>query len=187
MSNQSYYLYTKVLCPFSSCNSVFISRLSMPDETSHFDMIQKTIRVCIRSVFPVFLLLEFKTSTRQKPTSTWQDLTARTLHLFTLHTHSLNMLKVERCAFCCSCTHKHSLMTCYLGYFSVCCIILPGNTKRSISILQNAIELGAQPRELLEAALQSMQTGKTQLLCPEDKENAPREYLFMFYTPVFYG
>lgn len=78
-------------------------------------------------------------------------------------------------------------MTCYLGYFSVCSIILPGNTKRSISILQNAIGLGAKPKEQLEAALQSMQTGKTQPLCSEDKENVPRECLFMFYSMVFYG
>uniref|UniRef100_A0A8D3CUG3 Ttk protein kinase n=1 Tax=Scophthalmus maximus TaxID=52904 RepID=A0A8D3CUG3_SCOMX len=48
-----------------------------------------------------------------------------------------------------------------------------GNTKRGIYILQNAIELGAKPRELLEAALQSMQTGKT-VLCSDDKENVPR-------------
>ncbi|XP_035478848.1 dual specificity protein kinase Ttk isoform X2 [Scophthalmus maximus] len=47
-----------------------------------------------------------------------------------------------------------------------------GNTKRGIYILQNAIELGAKPRELLEAALQSMQTGKT-VLCSDDKENVP--------------
>ncbi|XP_076593747.1 dual specificity protein kinase Ttk [Chaetodon auriga] len=49
-----------------------------------------------------------------------------------------------------------------------------GNTKRGIYILQNAIELGAKPKELLEAALQSIQTGKTQLFCSEDKENVPR-------------
>ncbi|XP_040899330.1 dual specificity protein kinase Ttk isoform X1 [Toxotes jaculatrix] len=48
-----------------------------------------------------------------------------------------------------------------------------GNTKRAIYILQNAIELGAKPKEGLEAALQSMQTGKTQLFCSEDKENVP--------------
>ncbi|XP_028281318.1 dual specificity protein kinase Ttk [Parambassis ranga] len=48
-----------------------------------------------------------------------------------------------------------------------------GNTKRAIYILQNAIEVGAHPKELLEATLQSMQTGKTQLLSSEDKENAP--------------
>nr|XP_020452873.1 dual specificity protein kinase TTK isoform X2 [Monopterus albus] len=48
-----------------------------------------------------------------------------------------------------------------------------GNTKRAIGILQNAIELGAKPKELLEAALQSMQAGNTQLFCSEDKENVP--------------
>uniref|UniRef100_A0A8C4E0R1 Dual specificity protein kinase TTK n=1 Tax=Dicentrarchus labrax TaxID=13489 RepID=A0A8C4E0R1_DICLA len=48
-----------------------------------------------------------------------------------------------------------------------------GNTKRGIYILQNAIELGAKPKELLEAALQGMQTGKTQLIFSEDKENVP--------------
>ncbi|KAF3691587.1 Dual specificity protein kinase Ttk [Channa argus] len=47
-----------------------------------------------------------------------------------------------------------------------------GNTKRGIAILQNAIELGAQPKELLETVLQSMQAGKTQL-CSENKENVP--------------
>ncbi|CAJ1061976.1 dual specificity protein kinase Ttk [Xyrichtys novacula] len=46
-----------------------------------------------------------------------------------------------------------------------------GNTKRGIYILRNAIELGAKPKELLEAALQSMQTGKTHLFSAEDKEN----------------
>ncbi|XP_078109803.1 dual specificity protein kinase Ttk [Sander vitreus] len=48
-----------------------------------------------------------------------------------------------------------------------------GNTKRGIYILQNAVELGAKPKELLEAALQSMQAGKTQLFCSYDKENVP--------------
>ncbi|KAM8735130.1 dual specificity protein kinase Ttk [Acanthopagrus schlegelii] len=48
-----------------------------------------------------------------------------------------------------------------------------GNTKRAIYILQNAIELGAKPRELLEATLRSMQAGKTQQSCAEDKENVP--------------
>ncbi|KAM6994273.1 dual specificity protein kinase Ttk [Tautogolabrus adspersus] len=46
-----------------------------------------------------------------------------------------------------------------------------GNTKRGIYILQNAIEVGSKPKEVLEAALQNMQTGKTQLVCLEDKEN----------------
>ncbi|XP_035019941.2 dual specificity protein kinase Ttk [Hippoglossus stenolepis] len=49
-----------------------------------------------------------------------------------------------------------------------------GNTKRGIYILQNAIEVGAKPQELLEAALQSLQTGKTHVLCSEEKENVPR-------------
>ncbi|XP_067458404.1 dual specificity protein kinase Ttk [Thunnus thynnus] len=48
-----------------------------------------------------------------------------------------------------------------------------GNTKRAISILHTAIELDAKPKELLEAALHSMQTGKTQPFCSEDKENVP--------------
>lgn len=124
---------------------------------------------------------------RQRPTSTWQDLTARTLHSFTLHMHSLNILKVERRAFYCSCTYEHILMACYLGYFSVYNVILSGNTKRGIYILQNAIELGAKPKEPLEAALQSMQTRKTQLLCSEDKENVPRECSFMFYSMTLHG
>ncbi|XP_008322007.1 dual specificity protein kinase Ttk [Cynoglossus semilaevis] len=46
-----------------------------------------------------------------------------------------------------------------------------GNTKRSIYILQNAIELGAKPKELLEAALQGMQLEKKSRLSAEDKEN----------------
>ncbi|KAK9513350.1 hypothetical protein VZT92_026890 [Zoarces viviparus] len=46
-----------------------------------------------------------------------------------------------------------------------------GNTKRGIYILHNAIELDAKPKELLEAALHSMQTGKQLLFCSEDKEN----------------
>ncbi|KAF3840148.1 hypothetical protein F7725_018865 [Dissostichus mawsoni] len=48
-----------------------------------------------------------------------------------------------------------------------------GNTKRGIYILQNALQLAAKPKELLEAALKSMQSGKTQLYCSEDKENLP--------------
>lgn len=78
-------------------------------------------------------------------------------------------------------------MACSVGYLSVCNIILTGNTKRAIYILQNAFELGAKPKELLEAALQSMQTGKTQLFCSEDKENVPRECLFMFYSMILRG
>ncbi|XP_076006456.1 dual specificity protein kinase Ttk [Genypterus blacodes] len=48
-----------------------------------------------------------------------------------------------------------------------------GNTKRGIYILQSAIEHGAKPKELLEAALQRMQMGATQFLSLEDKENVP--------------
>ncbi|KAJ4920546.1 hypothetical protein JOQ06_023077 [Pogonophryne albipinna] len=47
------------------------------------------------------------------------------------------------------------------------------NTKRGIYILQNALQLAAKPKELLEAALKSMQSGKTQLYCSEYKENLP--------------
>uniref|UniRef100_A0A667Y3X4 Dual specificity protein kinase TTK n=1 Tax=Myripristis murdjan TaxID=586833 RepID=A0A667Y3X4_9TELE len=52
-----------------------------------------------------------------------------------------------------------------------------GNTKRAIYILQRAIELDAKPKELLEAALQSLYSGKAQLVCAEDKENAPGQLL----------
>lgn len=59
----------------------------------------------------------------------------------------------------------------------VCCYIMyPGNTKRAIYILQNALELGAKPKEVLETALQSMQGGKTHLFCSEDKENIQCKY-----------
>lgn len=78
-------------------------------------------------------------------------------------------------------------MTCYLWYFSVCYIISLGNTKRGIYILQNAVELGAKPKELLEAALQSMQAGKTPLFCSYDKENVPCKDLFMSYYMELYG
>ncbi|XP_024124003.1 dual specificity protein kinase Ttk isoform X1 [Oryzias melastigma] len=47
-----------------------------------------------------------------------------------------------------------------------------GNTKRGIQMLQDAIKMGAKPKELLETALHDMQPGKT--LSPlEDKENLP--------------
>ncbi|XP_068180187.1 dual specificity protein kinase Ttk [Antennarius striatus] len=48
-----------------------------------------------------------------------------------------------------------------------------GNTKKGIFILQDAIEVGAKPKELLEAALQNMQAGLTPVLSSEDKENIP--------------
>ncbi|XP_029957816.1 dual specificity protein kinase Ttk [Salarias fasciatus] len=47
-----------------------------------------------------------------------------------------------------------------------------GNTKIGIQILQDGIEVGAKPKELLEATLQSMQTKKTHVYS-EDKENVP--------------
>lgn len=69
-----------------------------------------------------------------------------------------------------------------MQYFIVSYHVLsPGNTKKGIYILQNAIELDAKPKELLEEAIQSMQPGKMHLLCSEDKENVPCEQVFMFY------
>lgn len=53
---------------------------------------------------------------------------------------------------------------------------LPGNTKRGIYILQNAVQVGAQPKEQLEAALRSIQNGKVLLRSSEDKENLPGEH-----------
>ncbi|KAM4632837.1 dual specificity protein kinase Ttk [Polymixia lowei] len=47
-----------------------------------------------------------------------------------------------------------------------------GNTKKGMYILQRAIEVDAKPKDLLEAALQNLQSGKPQL-CAEDKENMP--------------
>uniref|UniRef100_A0A669DWC9 Ttk protein kinase n=1 Tax=Oreochromis niloticus TaxID=8128 RepID=A0A669DWC9_ORENI len=51
-----------------------------------------------------------------------------------------------------------------------------GNTKRGIYILQNAVQVGAQPKEQLEAALRSIQNGKALLRSSEDKENLPGEH-----------
>lgn len=53
---------------------------------------------------------------------------------------------------------------------------LPGNAKRGIYILQNAVQVGAQPKEQLEAALRRIQNGKAQLWSSEDKENLPGEH-----------
>lgn len=64
--------------------------------------------------------------------------------------------------------------------FIGCHVTLPGNTKRAIYILHNALELGAKPKEVLEAALQKIQAGKSHHVCTEDKENAPCEDLFGF-------
>uniref|UniRef100_A0A667XUF3 Dual specificity protein kinase TTK n=1 Tax=Myripristis murdjan TaxID=586833 RepID=A0A667XUF3_9TELE len=62
-----------------------------------------------------------------------------------------------------------------------------GNTKRAIYILQRAIELDAKPKELLEAALQSLYSGKAQLVCAEDKENAPGQLLSFRYDSAKHG
>ncbi|XP_039868574.1 dual specificity protein kinase Ttk isoform X4 [Simochromis diagramma] len=51
--------------------------------------------------------------------------------------------------------------------------ISQGNAKRGIYILQNAVQVGAQPKEQLEAALRRIQNGKAQLWSSEDKENLP--------------
>lgn len=67
----------------------------------------------------------------------------------------------------------------------VCCYILwPGNTKRAIYILQNALELGAKPKEILETALQSMQGGKSHIICSEDKESIQSECSFIIYIII---
>ncbi|XP_057690460.1 dual specificity protein kinase Ttk [Corythoichthys intestinalis] len=47
-----------------------------------------------------------------------------------------------------------------------------GNAKRSAEILHNAIELGAKPKALLQAALQRLEAGKKHIF-PVDKENDP--------------
>uniref|UniRef100_A0A3Q4GNH4 Dual specificity protein kinase TTK n=1 Tax=Neolamprologus brichardi TaxID=32507 RepID=A0A3Q4GNH4_NEOBR len=54
--------------------------------------------------------------------------------------------------------------------------ISQGNAKRGIYILQNAVQVGAQPKEQLEAALRSIQNGKAQLWSSKDKENLPGEH-----------
>ncbi|XP_062848179.1 dual specificity protein kinase Ttk [Trichomycterus rosablanca] len=48
--------------------------------------------------------------------------------------------------------------------------ILQGNEKKSARILQEAFGMGAEPLEILEAAMQNLKLGKYQLL-QEDKEN----------------
>uniref|UniRef100_A0A3Q3RJ43 Dual specificity protein kinase TTK n=1 Tax=Mastacembelus armatus TaxID=205130 RepID=A0A3Q3RJ43_9TELE len=62
-----------------------------------------------------------------------------------------------------------------------------GNTKRGIYILKNAIEQGAKPKKVLEATLQSMQSGKRQVFCSEDKENAPLLQNANMHDPVKKG
>lgn len=87
----------------------------------------------------------------------------------------------EMCCSPYSCCSSLSLLkfSLFLWYF-----ILLGNTKRGIHILQNAIDVGAKPKDQLEAALQSIQTGKP-LFFSEDKENVPCEYLWIFNMLVF--
>ncbi|XP_062394314.1 dual specificity protein kinase Ttk [Sardina pilchardus] len=46
-----------------------------------------------------------------------------------------------------------------------------GNVKKSMWILQRAFELDAKPTELLQAAIQSLKAGRSQLLSHEDREN----------------
>lgn len=66
------------------------------------------------------------------------------------------------------------------GAFHWLLFLSPGNTKKAIYILQKAFELGAEPKEMLETTLQSMQAGKMNLSCLEDKENAPCEFVCLF-------
>lgn len=64
-----------------------------------------------------------------------------------------------------------------LWYLTGCWCFFAGNTKKAIYVLQNAIELGAKPKEMLEASLQSMQAGRVNLSGLEDKENVPCEFV----------
>lgn len=77
-------------------------------------------------------------------------------------------------------------MSQHLLIFFVCCYVMcPGNTKRGIYILQNALELGAKPKEILEKALQNMHGGKTNLFCSEDKENIQCKYSLSICITIF--
>ncbi|XP_060778292.1 dual specificity protein kinase Ttk isoform X2 [Neoarius graeffei] len=49
--------------------------------------------------------------------------------------------------------------------------LLQGDVKKSASILQQAIEVGAKPWDTLETAVQNLKLGKCQLVSQEDKEN----------------
>lgn len=77
--------------------------------------------------------------------------------------------------------HINTFSFTYQAYFTFCHYLFSGNTKRAVYILQNAFEVGAKPKELLEAAFQSMQAGKIHLSCSEDKENLPGEFSFIFF------
>lgn len=78
---------------------------------------------------------------------------------------------------------KYQHDTASVDVIVYCYIMCPGNTKRAIYILQNALELGAKPKEVLETALQTMQGGKT-LFCSEDKENMQCKYSLLIYITV---
>lgn len=70
-----------------------------------------------------------------------------------------------------------ALSLSYVWYYTGCWCFFAGNTKKAIYILQEAFELGAKPKELLENALQSMQAGRVNLSCLQDKENVPCEFV----------
>ncbi|KAM3873603.1 dual specificity protein kinase Ttk [Diretmus argenteus] len=53
-----------------------------------------------------------------------------------------------------------------------------GNTKKAIDILERATELDAKQKELLEAALQNLRSGKAQCISSEDKENVPVQKVY---------
>lgn len=81
--------------------------------------------------------------------------------------------------------HIDNVSFLYLGYFTDCCCFFPGNTKKAIYILQKAFELGAEPKEMLEATLQSLQAGKMNHSCLEDKENVPCEFVYIYCLSCF--
>lgn len=56
-----------------------------------------------------------------------------------------------------------------------------GDEKKSASILQQAIEMGAKPWEALEIAVQNLKGGKCQLLSQEDKEDFAGLLFFFFF------
>lgn len=120
-----------------------------------------------------------------KPTSKLRDPIVRTLHLSTLHMHSLNIHKVKISFFLINfLMQKYSHDAVSVDLIVYCYNLWPGNTKRAIYILQNGLELGAKPKEILETALQSIQGGKSHIFCSEDKENLQSECFF--YNIYYY-
>nr|XP_061800768.1 dual specificity protein kinase Ttk-like [Nerophis lumbriciformis] len=69
-------------------------------------------------------------------------------------------------------SHSHNFAFVHIAYAEFA--LSQGKTKKGLHILQNAIELGAQPKELLEAALQRLQV--QQIVPSEDKGNDPLFY-----------